>query len=835
MKKKIFAVFSVFFLWLISSAAWAADFTNNTAMNNHHDLSMAFLGQVFGSVGNVLQGTSGQMLGHLFYKLNEGIIIVAGLWLGYTVFTIVLRAAQEGSFMGANKNVAMTFLKIAVGFSLLIPNPGTGYSLLQDIVMKVVVQGVGLADQTWQYGLKYIDNGGSVWRRPSTEDSASAFDQGGTSIITNSTTQSILGQSNKTGPGQQIFADEVCLYSSNDNQPTGPVSNSNMGPAVNSSPSVQYDVVTDDVNHLFQFPGVGNAAPVGPGSNNCGQVSWDIQNACTGTGSSDDKCAMAKQAVSSLVMNLLPAAKQYYCNLHSNAASCLGVGTENTATDDEEVFFNGLVNYVNLVDPLVQLNTSGAGTTTNFINEAENEGWLSAGRYYWDLAQVQSQYDQISNVGNYAPASPAGPTLSGQPLSDASNALSEAQTYIGPVEATIAQWSQSETSGDTGSGFQAYGGSAGFGFMASILGGVVGDVVNLITSFTTAGNGGFMGPDPIMFLHRVGMDCIALAGDIWLGSLGLIAGVMLAAGVCNSEYAAWPAMQSVVDWVKPLLIVLATAFWGIGFVLGFYVPMYPYIIYTFGVIGWVIAVIEAMVAAPLVCFGLTHPEGHDFLGEAKQALMLLLSVFLRPVLMVIGLIAAMILSYVSLRIIVYTFSGFASDLFYQPAMGMAPASGPASGNILAAAGNLMGNAMMDSWSISGFILCLFVFPLTLIIFTTLVYTVTTQCFSLIFALPDNIMRWIGGPTHASQSAQMAQQIQSAIGGSANTTGRGSEGISNASDARAREERQSQLARPASQNAQAGNAGSSASSGSGGKPKPSLGQKAFSALGFRPFK
>ncbi len=784
--KKIAAAFSTLFLWIISNAAWATDFTDNTAMNNHHDLSMAYLGQVFGSVGNVLQGTSGQMLGHIFYKFNEGIIIVAGLWLAYTVFTIVLRAAQEGSFMGANKSVALTFLRIALGFSLLIPSASTGYSLLQDIVMKVVVQGVGLADQTWEYGLKYLDNGGSVWRRPEEQG-------GGSDIINQTTAQNILGESNKVGPGQQIFADEVCMYSSNDNQPSARTSGGNIGPAVQGTPGVQYDIVTNDANHLFQFPGVGNVEPLGPGANNCGQVSWDIQNACTGSGSNDTKCAMAKQALSELVTSLQPAAKKYYCSQHANAASCTGTGTENTASDNEETFFNGLVNYVNLIVPLVQSNVGGAESTKQFINEAENEGWLSAGRYYWDMAQIQSQYDSISDITNYSPANAVAPTLSGQPLSDANSALSEAQRYMPTVFSTIQKWSQSENAGDTGGGFQPQGGGAGFGFMSSILGVVVGDITALIITFTT-GNGGLMGPDPIMFLHHVGMACIGLAGDIWLGSLGLLAGVFLAAGICNAEYNAGPAMQSVVEWVKPLLMVLATAFWGVGFVLGFYVPMYPYIIYTFGIIGWIIAVIEAMVAAPLVCFGLTHPEGHDFLGEAKQALMLLLGVFLRPVLMVIGLIAAMILSYVSLRIVVYTFSGFASDLFYQASLGMAPASGPADGSILGAAGTLMGHSMVGSGSITGFVLCIFVFPLTLIVFTALVYTVTTQCFSLIFALPDNILRWIGGPMHQSSAAQMAQQIQGTLGGATSSVGKGIQESSAAQDKRDELAKQSQLVR-----------------------------------------
>ncbi|MBT8506442.1 hypothetical protein B1F79_02125 [Coxiella-like endosymbiont of Rhipicephalus sanguineus] len=65
--------------------------------------------------------------------------------------------------------------------------------------------------------------------------------------------------------------------------------------------------------------------------------------------------------------------------------------------------------------------------------------------------------------------------------------------------------------------------------------------------------------------------------------------------------------------------------------------------------------------------------------------MILLGVFLRSVLMVIGLIAGMILSYVSLRIIVYTtFLGLASNLFTSSL-----SSGAASGSILCTAGTLI--------------------------------------------------------------------------------------------------------------------------------------------------
>ncbi|MBT8506443.1 hypothetical protein B1F79_02130 [Coxiella-like endosymbiont of Rhipicephalus sanguineus] len=64
---------------------------------------------------------------------------------------------------------------------------------------------------------------------------------------------------------------------------------------------------------------------------------------------------------------------------------------------------------------------------------------------------------------------------------------------------------------------------------------------------------------------------------------------------------------------------------------------------------------------------------------------------------------------------------------------------------------------------------LLVFPLVLVIFTMLVYMVTTQCFSLIFALLDNILRWISSSPQTSSAGQMAYQMQGYVSGFGQTT------------------------------------------------------------------
>ncbi len=58
-----------------------------------------------------------------------------------------------------------------------------------------------------------------------------------------------------------------------------------------------------------------------------------------------------------------------------------------------------------------------------------------------------------------------------------------------------------------------------------------------------------------------------------------------------------------------------------------------------------------MVAEPVVALGDNHPEGHDAFGKGEQAILILMNVFLRPAMMIIGYIIAIALCYVSVWII----------------------------------------------------------------------------------------------------------------------------------------------------------------------------------------
>lgn len=181
-----------------------------------------------------------------------------------------------------------------------------------------------------------------------------------------------------------------------------------------------------------------------------------------------------------------------------------------------------------------------------------------------------------------------------------------------------------------------------------------------------------------------------------------------------------------------------------GVVLAYYIPLLPFMLFLFGVMSWLMFVVEGMVAAPLVALGVTHPEGHDLMGKADQALMLLLSMFVRPVAMVIGLIASMVLSAVAIDILNVSFGKIIQTLYYSEEMKSTFAPAPSLGlynynvSVLAATRNI---AMI-------------------LIYMFIVMALIKQCCSIIYSLPNQIMLWIGAP-HRGEGMD-AQQLAEGV-------------------------------------------------------------------------
>ncbi len=118
-----------------------------------------------------------------------------------------------------------------------------------------------------------------------------------------------------------------------------------------------------------------------------------------------------------------------------------------------------------------------------------------------------------------------------------------------------------------------------------------------------------------------------------------------------------------------IITIAITLLTAMAWVLAYYIPMMPALLWITLVGAYLLIVIEAVVATPLAVVLMATPEGEGISGSKMQnAITLLASVYLRPSLMVVGLIAAIYVAKYSFMILNTIFwsqaeSAVSGDLF----------------------------------------------------------------------------------------------------------------------------------------------------------------------------
>lgn len=178
---------------------------------------------------------------------------------------------------------------------------------------------------------------------------------------------------------------------------------------------------------------------------------------------------------------------------------------------------------------------------------------------------------------------------------------------------------------------------------------------------------------------------------------------------------------------EPLGAALSSLFMIWGAFFSIFLPMVPFMVVMFSLIGWVLLVSEAFLATPLIALGLAHPSSQQFLGASDQVLMMLLQVWLRPLLITVAIIFACIISYVGIYFLNEGIFIFINEL--------------------------------DNASGAGFA----VFFATLMVYAYLAFMIIIQAYSLVGSLPDTVSRWIGmGPLGGTSPLQQLLSIRSSF-------------------------------------------------------------------------
>jgi len=173
-------------------------------------------------------------------------------------------------------------------------------------------------------------------------------------------------------------------------------------------------------------------------------------------------------------------------------------------------------------------------------------------------------------------------------------------------------------------------------------------------------------------------------------------------------------------------IFFSMAFMGltVGFTLFYVLPFLPFIYFYFAVASWVKAIFEAMVGVPLWALAHLRIDGEGLPGDAAQnGYFLILEIFVRPILTVFGLLAAILIFSTQVRVL---------NVIWELVTANAAGFGSRP--------DILGMGHAQDLLVERGIVDKFFFT---IIYTIVCYMLALSSFKLIDKIPDNILRWAG--------------------------------------------------------------------------------------------
>jgi conjugal transfer/type IV secretion protein DotA/TraY len=243
--------------------------------------------------------------------------------------------------------------------------------------------------------------------------------------------------------------------------------------------------------------------------------------------------------------------------------------------------------------------------------------------------------------------------------------------------------------------------------------------------------------DPIMAISNVGDYLI---GSAW-GLAAALAGLDLTHSLGKSVPLIGNAVPNLDKYISFALFAVFLPLLLYGLALAYYLPAIPFIRWISALVGWVILVVESLVAAPLWIAAHALPEGDGAAGQhGRRGYLLLLGIVIRPPLMVAGFFCAVILMNVLGRLIGAGFEMFIAGTSQTKVIG------------------ITGTFSM------------------LIILGVVVIMTANKFFSLIHYLPEHVTNWIGQQFHTLGEKEDQSGAKAVFVGSTNAVSSGSQGV-----------------------------------------------------------
>jgi len=723
---RILALLIILTSILLPSSAIAAPFTVSPL-----DKSRELLGDIFGhSIGGSLSGAPNPALTRMFEMFNVVVITIGTIIVSHIGVVSTINTAQEGKTMGRKGNFWIP-LRATLGMLLIVPTPSSGYSIVQSTVMWLILQGVGAADQVWNGVLADLASGIAISAaiqkpkdvlHPVYVNLASEGD-----ILTRNLLRSAVCMLTIQNIGTR-YANGSSDYRHTDIAKYGPRVNrymiddpDNLSTPDQASYSGSMYIGFSGVESYFDICGKYHI------STTVNREEWEHPesvNQAMLKNKAFEIYSTKKEALRTMFANLVPLAQAIVAETATPRGRDGRLRQRVVPESMQPAGYknHGIKIYTESLTALVK--PQYVSDIQEIVRVGQRNGWISAGSFYFALnhapeklkffddVMVAPIYSNIPICNNAADCTVHYPEHSTEltdklrnatPMSEhtfVATKLWDAEVYLKYDNRSVDQSIVRELKRQPGAKESA----------------LQRDVTTLFAKAISEKN-----LDPMIAQGMFGAQLMKESEDLWKNELH--AQQALVNRVSDKSTAISDEMRELINQATSKGATFLTVYgiiWICGATMAIYIPLIPYMMFTVAVLGWFLLVIEAIVAAPILALSFILPAGEE-LGKIMQGLMLLLNIVLRPTLMLFGFILASRLYKAIVQLVNFSMLGNFSNI-----------------------------SLHESLFASVAIVCLYVM---------FILALSNKCFALIYALPDKVLRWMGGQAEHTDATQELQQAK----------------------------------------------------------------------------
>lgn len=688
------AVFAAFLALLLTHMPSIAQPTGSLEdfMPATGDMTTWLLTSIFGDWKG---STQVPMIGGAMAVYNAFALAFGTMMFSYMTIVGTLNSAQDGELLGKKWSTMWVPLRFTVGVSLMIPM-ASGYSTIQHFILWLALAGGGAASQVWAASVSNM-TASQTKAVQMTPEYLAATRLLMKDIIKYEICNSAF-QTSSTEAGQSVSFISSNKQIKQDPDQYGKTiqwgdTSGNSGKPADACGSMRTAIFSEPKPPTF----LQSTMMYGDAKKEiAANTLLDKTNVIArGHEMIDAQAAGINAAANSL----RPVAEKIAHSLVPNQANADGVDqTADVKTSSSKI--NAAVDAAAIAyrDATMPSMTAAAGDIdggyTKFMEASVKSGWLMAGTTFFQMAQIRTQ---AAKLNNSVPVASSGPLTAINQVTGLGDSTLE--TDIDSMNKMV----DNEFNGDTD------------------------DRLSFMSKWAVK-IGKLVSVDPSSNTHALVQikdngDAIIFGTEV-IGSAMTLMAVGAHAADQSLLGRGFNLVSPIFAGFKKFIEILTPAAWaglissfGVGITMAFVLPLLPFTLVVGSIVGWIMAVFSAVVAAPIWIAGHLHPEGDDIAGKGIGGYMILLETVTRPIFIIFGLIGAFLMLDPVLKLVSLMF--------------------------MAATSSIQGD------SITGIVSVIVI----AVLYVGIVFTTVRSILSLVHVLSETAYRWIGGAHAGMEQAR----------------------------------------------------------------------------------